>query len=500
MTQTLNGDLFIGRYQLANDVKIFKSTNDGLDWSIVYTEVGGNQHVHGMATDPYHVPEAIYAGLDAGANPLGSKTIKSVDGGGTWTPLVGTPANAEVNSMYADPSGYRLFGGECAILGGYSIYKTTDDINFYPVLDTGENVYAFQKINGALWANGLANNGNVYPKLYRSTDEGETWQAVYYMPAWTGAGTGNGFRYFSRPIQPTGASEDQIMAGLPNYYTYSPPARIFEGGDHHQALVAVRIDGLPAGGTTVKIKGGFTVRNPNIKLLGTPAIAGTIFSLPLNEGFGTRVKEIISGDTYPIKTPAWVEGGRRLAWIYPFQKKQSDKKALYFKEAGAIDTRHIDMTGGATINFWLNPVGAGVTGIPYTTHLLFALDGYGVDPLFFALTNNVYLDIVGRGSTASQMTMNYPSYPDQWQMLTVKLRSNGGLDFYTNGVLRRSYAASTIDPAILSGFLTIGGLNRYEENLYAITGLSIKMQYFDIFAGELSNADILSLYENGRIV
>ncbi|MCK4444220.1 MAG: DUF2341 domain-containing protein, partial [Thermoplasmata archaeon] len=55
---TTNGDLFIGRYETANTANIFKSTNDGINWTDIsdstwddgYT--GGARHIHNPEIDP----------------------------------------------------------------------------------------------------------------------------------------------------------------------------------------------------------------------------------------------------------------------------------------------------------------------------------------------------------------------------------------------------------------------------------------------------------------
>ena len=69
-----------------------------------------------------------------------------------------------------------MLGGETGICGGHSIIRTTDDINFVPVLNADHAVYGPEKLNGYIIAGGCGSNGGKNAVIFMSDDEGLTWK------------------------------------------------------------------------------------------------------------------------------------------------------------------------------------------------------------------------------------------------------------------------------------------------------------------------------------
>ena len=101
---------------------------------------------HSVTIDKTVTPNHIYVGLDN--TTTHPKCYRSVDGGDNW---------AEIDIPFRNRDfGYRYFGdgfvlgcGEANILGGPTIYKTTDvdDVNACKaVCHTLQNVHTIQKI------------------------------------------------------------------------------------------------------------------------------------------------------------------------------------------------------------------------------------------------------------------------------------------------------------------------------------------------------------------
>jgi hypothetical protein len=318
MSEDSDGNLYFGRYQVANAVAIYKSTNHGDTW-IDITPAGytAQQHVHGVYVDKSVTPNAIYAGLD-GASPV---TIKSVNAGATWT-NINSPLPANFNQMIAG-NGYRVFSGEASVNGGYTLYRTTDDATYTPVVQTGQLVSGMQVLNGNLYAFGGSNSVNKYAQIYRSTDSGLTWQTIWTSKYYVSPDTSAGLRYATPYGIPSGQTEAQLLVGaLDTGGEYYRHTRIFDGGDHHQAIFYIKIPTLPADGTTINIVygGAETTTTSNISILGPVQQSGLLAHWNLNEGSGATVTDSSGNGKAATLTPgsgSWASEGRRAGVTAP---------------------------------------------------------------------------------------------------------------------------------------------------------------------------------------
>lgn len=301
MVQHPNGTLIIGSYQIERDIIILKSENRGDTWNMSYRDSSGKyQHVHNMSIDVNQTPVAIYAGLDGGGGIL-----KTVDSGANWIDLRELPSNdlkqsSDYGVIYSDTSGYRLIGGETSIVGGVSIQKTTNDLNYLTVLNAGKAVYFAQKSGNKLFAGGLSSKYFKTSEIFVSDDNGETWSTAFTTGLFTSTGASDGFRFVSKP-----KGLDHIIVGCQgrNELRYNSGLRIFEGGDNYYAQIVIDI---PKDCTSITIESGYMCQNES-------SIEDDMYSsdyyYPLNNKLNLVKNEVVEFDT--------TTGGKRFASIQP---------------------------------------------------------------------------------------------------------------------------------------------------------------------------------------
>ena len=344
MGQFSSGELIIGRYQAAFDVKIFRSIDNGLTWDLCY-ETKDFQHVHGVYIDRFQNPEVGYAGLDGGG-----AVIRTLDKGLTWEILSDTIQSSDNGVVYSE-EGFRIISGETSIVGGHSLIKTIDDINFYPVLSNAKGYYTLAKLNTAIYSGSISTNDSQGASVVRSLDNGETWETIYAIAEMNEGGASDGFRYISKAT-PKGMNEEQVFAGCQTDGKYSA-VRIFEGGDNYHAMVILKAD-IPANGLDIKIESGFLLgaKKGNTYI---DKIYADLLYLPLNN---VNAKEMIKGTELEINSPNWVENkGRKLYEFYPEVRIKSDRLALQFSDDCFFNQpfTEIDLSeGNWTLSFWAN--------------------------------------------------------------------------------------------------------------------------------------------------
>jgi photosystem II stability/assembly factor-like uncharacterized protein len=98
--------------------KVYKTTNNGLNWTAISSNVYGTNSVRELAIS-YSNPLIMYASA-------GSKVLKSVDGGSTWTLVsTGLPAKT-VSSVQVHPSNPDLVISTHSGFGTPKVYKSTN--------------------------------------------------------------------------------------------------------------------------------------------------------------------------------------------------------------------------------------------------------------------------------------------------------------------------------------------------------------------------------------
>ncbi|MGD0405359.1 MAG: hypothetical protein ABSB10_01720 [Candidatus Bathyarchaeia archaeon] len=175
MDEDSNGNLFAGIYTTGStgNASICKSTDGGDHWQTVYYDSAA-RHVHDVTVDKSN--NYIYASIgDLRVSPWNiTYVIRSTDDGNNWTQiLAGIP---QIIAIEAIP-GARLLATD---LDNGIIYRTTDDVSYNGVLDTGAQSYGFwfsaNNLNGNIYASfigGESTNRNA--GIYISNDSGLTW-------------------------------------------------------------------------------------------------------------------------------------------------------------------------------------------------------------------------------------------------------------------------------------------------------------------------------------
>ncbi len=173
-----HGVLFAGIYTegyTATNASVLRSIDNGVSWSRVYYNATA-RHVHDVAVDK--TTGYIYASVGDKLLPWNiAYVIRSTDNGATWNQIYATgPQILAIEAV----SGARLFATDDPTNG--AIYRTTDDVQYTEVLNTGEHTYGFwmrtNYLNGRIYASFISGEGTHtgVTKIYTSDDEGATWQ------------------------------------------------------------------------------------------------------------------------------------------------------------------------------------------------------------------------------------------------------------------------------------------------------------------------------------
>jgi len=469
-----DGELLFGSYQSERMIRIYKSTDRGLTWDLIYSLPETYQHVHALFVDIHQDPVAIYAGVDGGGGVL-----KSIDKGQTWVDLreynPDIPQSTDRGVLYSSPNGYRLLGGETAIVGGYSIIKTTDDVNYTPVLGVGCSVFQVNDLNGKLIASSNSAHGYAFEHaaIYISEDEGDSWVQAYTTQRLTTVGANDGFRYMAKDIYAS-TDYEQIIVGCQSP-TVSP-LRIISGEDTYYAEVIVEV---PDGCTELTVESGYLCSNETFIGNDFEVSNEKIVSLALNEG-GRYIKESVSGKI--------IEGdfsyhnvGRHLSFNYPYITATKDRYSM--KLSSLTDGIDVDASlsglSAFTISFWAR-LGKGVN-----------IDIIS-SPVSF---DNNYLRIVGfqlHGSTYI-CTFRYPTNPDAFMKFDIVVDvASGVIKTYSNG----RYIADSTGKVISALLTNIAGLTKVKLLKVDKYNENDAIQHFNIYNGALSESDIYNSYHD----
>ena len=387
--QLPTGEMLIGSYQSEFAIRIWKSTDNGDNWTKVFTNTDERfQHIHRMTVDPYQNPVAIYAGMDRG---WGYKTLdpdtgkhynesggllRSTDGGETWINLYddqrGKPSTVDHGVTYVDPSGYRLLGGETGICGGHSIIRTTDDINFVPVLSADHAVYGPEKLNGYIIAGGCGSNGGKNAVIFMSDDEGLTWKQIYSEePTISNKIASAGIKTFLKGTF-AGTDYEQLIGHNMITEVNRPSKRIISNDSSWYAEIIVDV---PDGTNSIIVESGYMCPNLSVINNDTENFGEAVFVMDFNEN-GKYLKEKVSGEIYK-GDHAFRNGGKHLGYIYPDVKSAIDMNAIKLNsptfDMGIQKQLNLNASDSLTISFW----------VVYTVNSGFEIIRNGSDVLTF---------------------------------------------------------------------------------------------------------------------
>lgn len=325
-----DGTLLCAGYQLQRAVRIYKSTDNGLSWTYCLNDTSGKyQHVHKMYLDTTVEPNVIYVGCDGGGGIL-----KSEDNGDTWVDLKDTtsiPQASDKGVIYIDASGYKLFGGETAIVGGYSIIKEVNG-EYRGVLGIGNGCYYITKLNGLLIAPVVSSTNHKNAAILVSNDEGENWETVFTTtPLNSTNGASDGFPFMSEIKNNNGESE--LILGCQS--DRQPSVRVTKG------CYAEIIVNVPEDTEALFIESGYNGSDYE------EVVNDVIDDLPTIISYDFSSSEEITN---------YVRGGKHFPFIYPPIVKKDDNYAMSMKYL-ADNPLNVNMDfsqkSAITISFWL---------------------------------------------------------------------------------------------------------------------------------------------------
>jgi hypothetical protein len=254
MTQDSSGNLFAGIYTTGSvgNATIFKSTDGGAHWTIVYHDTSA-RHIHCVTVDLSN--NYVYAAVgDVRVNPNWyTYVIRATDDGaanGSWRKILTLPQMLSIEAVYATDQNGRLASLARIFATDYDngqLYRTTDDVTFNLVLDTGTQSYGYwirtNSLNGDIYA---SFTGGEHPVqwvagIWVSSDDGVSWTQYKSFPIhypYYGSVAASNF------FEGTMYYSVQLDSGLQNGIKIYPD---YGGSSRTQSLGTAEADVLPLG-------------------------------------------------------------------------------------------------------------------------------------------------------------------------------------------------------------------------------------------------------------
>lgn len=355
--------LYLAKYTNEADSEVWAKPY-GQAWRSVF-QTYDNHHVHDISIDRTgEENDVVYVGMD-GSQAHPSRNIKSDDMFATYDDvIVAIDGYNDVGSDYpllafTDANGdqYRLGYGETNVFGGPAIYKTKDDVNFYPVLLNHCRALCMRKVNGIMFASVLASYDNKLAMIMVSYDDGETWTVGYSEEYHDCVSVGtNGTRFATDEIDPLNADAPHMI------WSGNQPAiplRIYNGGaDDYFAIAYVKVGTLPTTGRTITCQGGYLVKAPSrTPFVNTMYDDDLLLQVKLNEGRGRYALETVSGTNLLLPIGCtWAGAGTvRYGSLYPFIHPVRSN-GLRVPNGGQIYVAgsNILPNKNFTLTFWIN--------------------------------------------------------------------------------------------------------------------------------------------------
>ncbi len=250
MGEDSSGALYVGEYGGAwsdTCAYIYRSTDDGLHWSEVYSS--HCRHVHFVRVDPFS--DFVYASI--GDGPGRQQLVRSDDGGQTWAVIRDEDCLAQPTSC-AFPPDWRVFGSDCGGSTLNTICTTADDSLFVTrlVLEGQNDAFVWEMSSdpqGYLYAGTVSKlPGGSTVALYASYDAGVTWCTVRdfgVVPRWRGvtsmsAFDSEGWAYCAHSL--ADGSYECFR------FRHVPGTGIGQEGDPRRVLLSVAVSPNPARG------------------------------------------------------------------------------------------------------------------------------------------------------------------------------------------------------------------------------------------------------------
>lgn len=359
------GYLYFGRYQLGWKkngypeywATLYRSTDGGENFSVCYEDTL-RQHIHGVTVDKNTTPWTVYVGIDNSDTSDGPACVRSVDNGATWQNVPIPYKNPDYFCYHAN--GYHLGGGEANILGGYTVYKTTnpmDATKYKPVVNTSQGIRSIVSVGDKIIYGGCAGDTNCVDQICMSDDNGETWRTVYSEDWDSAGGSGNGVRWITEPFVPKGATEEQVIING-NGRPYG--IRGYFGGDRHYAICYVNLGNVTSENKAITVKCGYAMEYPRKRytdIYNQIDKCYPLFKLPMRDGNGDLITEELTGNKGKIVgNYEWLTcDNLSNGYIYP--KHRNNGYALKLNSDAYVNLGHfskLNKNKGITIAFKMN--------------------------------------------------------------------------------------------------------------------------------------------------
>ena len=467
--QDSKGNLYLGHYQTAKDIIIQKSVDDGKTWSICFRDDSGlYQHIHNITIDP--ATNAVYVSCDGGGG-----VYKSTDEGVTWTDLrTQNPDMPQVTDygMIYFGNGYKLMSGETSIVGGYSIIKTKNETEYYPVLDAGGGTYYIVRSkNGNLYAGMVSSEWYRQASIFMSYDEGESWKQIYRTALHDDGGASDGFRETS--IVEYDDVEYVVFAIQGDSFRTK---LLIEGGDNYCAQILVDV---PDGCNKIYVEDGYMLSN--IKTLyNDEKSSNPYLYVPLNDGgqiteyWWKGEKKLITNDF------KYVKNGRTLGNIRPITNSSQDLYSVVLGNGESAGFFPINISnGGFHIGCW---VSRNITQTP-GGFVFMEKDGKKLS--------------IWKGSSKSQCLLGYDGTPlskltygnwvgEELMRVDINVFSDGVVEVYVNGEINEKLNA--IPQEWLSSFTNSVRL------LYNMSSYDVVVQQLEVTEYTITAEQAITLY------
>ena len=505
----INGNMLFGCYQDTKyfHVDLFRSSDNGNTWTKCYTSDGGEmQHVHHVHADRY--TSAIYVGVDdSGANFKGSRILKTIDGGISFTEITD---NIKYRGKDYYPTyfgnGFKLGGAESYIMGSGTIYRSEDDVNLDVVVNGAEGVRSFSDFGdeSLIICGSSECINNAENHLLISEDKGKTWESIYTGYR-TGVSSGQGWRDIQKYTTLMGDSEPCIV--LSKDWGKVPTIRIYKGGNHWYREAIVELENTTDSDITIHAKTGYAVEYPYKTI--TRGTHKPVYEIPCYEGIGNIISDgrgVIANINGSV---TWDNQESTHFGDYAGESTEYDFlpcKGVKFEkgiEANFGSNFDLNFNKDYTISFMLN---AKELYLDYSVfkqkttliHELFQIGGVKV------LQRNRTFGVADAKSDVSEATWGtFPwsgtggssaeafMYSDWYTSVTIVVDSNNYATAYINGVKQGNRSDKNVDTTTWSklsdGDIIIG--SSVTEPLGYVSNIRI-------FDKALSDTEVMELYRN----
>jgi len=305
------------------------------------------------------------------------------------------------------------------------------------------------------------------------------------------------------PVFPKGAAEPHLMLQCRDSPSRYVSLRAYEGGNHYQALVYVRVPELPEGWSKIKIQSGYVMDDVqgDVFFPRNTHDENLAFHLPLNE-YSATVRDT-KNNTYRVGEN-WIGGMiKRYGWTLPVFTPAYDS-AVAFDDKGIEIDPPFSKNSDFTINFWmkLDDYDSVTTATEYNRSKKFILGRIQEGNNLFISRENLQRLVLNYGADTKVHISNVvnPDVVRIARMFTVVVTggSSPQIRAYANGALRGekpldglSSMPNSTAPWSIGGMKSEAGMDELEKSWLS----DIK-----VFNRALSNQEVRELFEGGAVV